>query len=157
MPKYFADEHDFKAFPELTNSQLQNYGFGSPHVQLTEDFEAEVVRVHDGDTMTLRTESRDFDFPVRLANVDTPELNAGQAGIDARDFVKSMVEGEMVTVKINRFNRVGKYGRLIGDIHFAGMSLSDALIRMGYGVPFSERKSSELPDINKTLRLNQWF
>ena len=77
-------EHDYKNYPELTNSQLSEFGFSSPHKQITEDFTAEVVKVHDGDTVTLRTDFRDFDFPLRLAGVDSPEMNSGGEKARAR-------------------------------------------------------------------------
>ena len=35
--------HDFKAFPELTNSQMDLYYWDSPHKQITDDFDAVVV------------------------------------------------------------------------------------------------------------------
>jgi hypothetical protein len=56
-------EHDYVANPELTNQQLAEYGWDSPHEQIERDFEAVVVKVHDGDTVTLRVGFRDFDFP----------------------------------------------------------------------------------------------
>ena len=55
-----AFEHDYKAFPELSNTQMQELQFTSPHVQITEDFTAIVVKVHDGDTITLQTDFRDL-------------------------------------------------------------------------------------------------
>ena len=66
-------EHDYKNFPELSNRQIEEFGFSSPHKQYTEDFDAFVVRVHDGDTITLRTPERDFTFEVdttQPANTD---------------------------------------------------------------------------------------
>ena len=111
--------------------------------------------MHDGDTMTLKTEFRDFEFPLRLLNVDTRELNEG--GEDARDFVKGLVEGVDVFVRIDRDNRVGKYGRLLGDVVVGGLSLGESLVRLGFAVPFDERNQGKLPDLNKDLRLNQWY
>ena len=70
-------EHDDKAFPELTNKQLEEFGFSSPHEQITRDFFAVVVKVVDGDTVTLRAEFRDFNFPLRLLDIDAPEMNEG--------------------------------------------------------------------------------
>jgi len=48
--------HDFKKFPELTNNQMQIYYFESPHKQITEDFKARVVDVHDGDTIKVEVD-----------------------------------------------------------------------------------------------------
>ena len=114
-----VEEHDYIKFPELTNTQINEFGFASPHVQITEDFTAEVVRVHDGDTITLRTDFRDFDFPLRFLDIDAPELNEG--GAEARDWLHEQIHGEMVEIKINRNNRVGKFGSKGGvlEIDFA--------------------------------------
>ena len=154
---YFVDEHDFKKFPELTNSDLSVFGFMSPHVQITEDFEAYVVRVHDGDTVTLRTNFRDFDFPLRFASIDTPELNTGTPGIEARDFLKSLIENKIVTVRINPDNRVDKYGRLLGDVVIAGQVAGEILLQFGFALPFERRLDGSIPNIHKCLRLKQWF
>ena len=72
-----VEQHDFTSFPELTKRQIEEFGFTSPHPQITEDFRATVVKVHDGDTVTLRTDFRDFDFPLRLLDIDAKELNEG--------------------------------------------------------------------------------
>ena len=101
-------EHDFERFPELSKSQLETLGFLSPHKQITEDFFGEVVKVSDGDTIRMVVEFRDFDFPVRLLDIDAPELNEG--GDVAKMWLKGRIEGEEVMVVIDRNNRVGKYG-----------------------------------------------
>ena len=106
------EEHDYEKFPELTNTEINEIGMLSPHTQYTEDFTATVVKVHDGDTITLRTKDRDFDFPLRFLDIDAPELNEG--GEETRDWLKDQILGEEVEIKINKRNRVGKYGRLLG-------------------------------------------
>jgi len=154
---FFPEEHDFKKYPELTNADLANFGFVSPHEQIERDFIAQVIKVHDGDTVTLRTNFRDFDFPLRLASIDAPELNTGVPGEESRDFLKGIVENETVQVKINRFNRVDKYGRLLGDIVVNGQNVGELMLIFGYALPFNRRLEGELPNINKELRLNKWF
>ena len=52
--------HDFKQFPELTNSQMVMYYFQSPHKQITEPFEAKVVKVTDGDTIRVLWAEREI-------------------------------------------------------------------------------------------------
>ena len=148
-------EHDFKEFPELRNSQLEELQFESPHKQITEDFEAVVARVHDGDTITLRTKFRDFDFPLRFLDIDAPEMNAG--GEEARDWLRGRILGETVQILINRRNRVDKYGRLLGKVFHGGMDVGDEELRMGLATPFIRRREGELPDLNKMFNLKQWF
>jgi len=147
-------EHDFKNFPELSNSQLQELEFVSPFPQIKEDFTAEVVKVHDGDTCTLRVGFRDFDFPLRFGGIDAPELNAG--GEEARKYVKDWIEGKSVYVILDE-KRVGKYGRLLGTILYMGLNVSDTLLRLGYAVPFGKKMEGKIPSLNKDLNLDKWL
>ena len=127
--------HDFKRFPELTNNQMQFYYFSSPHRQILEGFLAKVIKVTDGDTIRVEVDFRDFDFPIRLTGIDAPELkdNGGKA---ARDHLFSLIGNEEVYISINPANRVGKFGRLIGDVIWGGQSMSEAMLRDMRAVPF---------------------
>ena len=148
-------EHDYKKYPELTNTQLQVLQFTSPHEQITEDFEALVVKVHDGDTITLRTEFRDFDFPLRLLDIDAPEMNEG--GKEARDWLNTMIFLRNIYVLIDKNQRVGKYGRLLGKVFYGGLDVGEQMLNMGLVTTFEQQKEAEIPDINKVFRLNQWL
>jgi len=148
-------EHDYKRFPELTNTQLNEIGFTSPHKQITESFYAEVVKVHDGDTITLRVDFRDFDFPLRFLGIDAPEMNAG--GEVARDWLIGQILGEEVMIQIDRNQRVGKYGRLLGRVISRGLDMGDAELRLGLVTTFDQRREGQIPDINKELMVKKWF
>ena len=150
-----GSEHDYKTFPELTNSQIQEFGFSSPHMQITEDFVAIVVKVHDGDTITLQTDFRDFKFPLRLAMIDAPEMNAG--GQEAKDWLSGQILNQEIQVKISRDNRVGKYGRLLGRVFFAGLDLGEAMMRMGMVVAFGQKNQGLPEPLDKIFSLQQWF
>ena len=150
-----AEQHDFKKNPELTNTQMDTLYFESPHKQIVRDFEAEVVRVHDGDTITVRTTFRDFDFPIRMARMDARELNEG--GKDSGEWLRSRIEGDKVTIGVNFDNRVGKFGRLIGEVIWRGINMNDDSIRSGQATPFGRRREGLLPIIDKELGLKQWF
>jgi endonuclease YncB( thermonuclease family) len=138
-------DHDYANYPELTNSQLEVLGFSSPHPQITEDFRAVVERVHDGDTVSLRAGFRDFVFPLRLADIDAPELNAG--GETARDWLRAKVEGREVTVLVDPSNRVDKYGRLLGSLLFLGLELGEEMVHLGLVVPFGSRLEGVVRDV----------
>ena len=115
-----------KDIVEQSNDMILNY-VHSDHLQITGDFSAKVVKVSDGDTVTLRTSFRDFDFPMRLANIDANEMNDG--GQFAKDYLTSRVLGKDVVVRIDSRNRVGKYGRLIGELFVDGQNLGDEMVR----------------------------
>jgi len=127
--------HDFKKFPELTNSQMQFYYFESPHKQITEDFNARVVKVHDGDTIKVKWRERDFNFPVRLARIGAPELKES-GGLESKMWLKNLIEGREVDILIDPSNRVGKWGRIIGEIMFFGMNINNLSKDLGFSQDF---------------------
>lgn len=150
-----ALEHDFTAFPELTNAQMQEFYFDSPHKQIVEGFRAVVEKVHDGDTITVRTDFRDFAFPIRFARIDSKELSEG--GSEAGDYMRDKIEGQSIEVLVDKDNRVGRYGRLIGEIMFKGMNMNDEMMRIGLATPFGQRNEGKLPNLDKELNLRKWF
>ena len=125
---------DFERFPELTNAQAVIYYWDSPHKQIFEDFEAHVVKVTDGDSIRVTTDFRDFDFPVRFAYIDAPEMNQG--GQTSKSWLENQILGKDVFIRINPENRVGKWGRIIGEVMFGGESMSAASLRELHSVPF---------------------
>ncbi len=130
---------DFVKFPELRNSQFDFYYLKSPHKQITEDFWADVVKVQDGDTITLRTSFRDFDFPLRLARIDAPELNDTK-GRESQQWLEGKLRKAFVLVKIDPQNRVEKWGRLLGDVIHNGVSVSEESEIMGFSQDFKNRE-----------------
>lgn len=138
--------HDFKNFPELTNSQMQFYYMDSPHKQITENFVARVTKVHDGDTITLLTSFRDFAFPLRFLNTNAPELNEA-GGHEARDHLKEMIENEEVEIRIDPKQRVGKWGRLLGEVFHNGISMNELMIRQGFSTTFEQRNEGKIPTV----------
>ncbi len=148
-------EHDYIKFPELRNAQLEEFGFTSPHMQITEDFRATVVRVHDGDTVTLRASFRDFDFPLRLLDIDAPELNAG--GEEARIWMTSRLLNKEVEIRMDKKNRVGKWGRLLGRVFHGGLDVGEEELRLGLATPFASRREGELPNLDQMFSIKQWL
>ena len=150
-----AFNHDYERYPELTNVQLQVLQFTSPHKQITEDFKAEVIKVHDGDTVTLRTGFRDFDFPLRLLDIDSPEMSEG--GAEARDWLKNKILNQVVQVLVDPNQRVGKYGRLLGRIFFNGLDVGQEELSLGYAKEFGRKKEGEPAPLDKIFALRQWL
>jgi len=148
--------HDFKKYPELTNKQMQFYYFESPHKQITENFRARVVKVHDGDTIRITCNFRDFDFSMKLTNLQAPELwEAG--GIESRDWLAEKILGEEVDVVINPAERVEKWGRLLGNIIFQGVDVGEESVNTGHGKWWWDKEEGKFPDLNKELDTRIWL
>jgi endonuclease YncB( thermonuclease family) len=141
---------DFKKFPELTNSQMELYYWESPHKQIVEDFEAKVIKVTDGDTIRVITEFRDFDFPVRMLDIDSPELDT-EDGERAKDWLEERILNEDVTIRIKRKQRVGKFGRLLGRIIHGGIDLNEMSISMGHATKFKNRNEGKILEVKQML------
>jgi endonuclease YncB( thermonuclease family) len=148
-------DHDWQKYPELTNAQLEELRLLSPHTQITFDFTATVVKVHDGDTISLLTPLRDFVFPLRFSDIDAPELNAG--GDIARDWLTTKILNQEVEIKIDPKNRVEKYGRLLGKVHYRGLDIGQEEIYLGLSKPYGKKLEGELPIMDKLFSLKQWF
>ena len=143
-------EHDFKRFPELTNAQMDFHYFSSPHKQIFEDFRATIIKVTDGDTVRLRTNFRDFDFPMRMADIAAAELSEG-GGIESQSWLEQQILGEEVDILMDASHRVEKWGRLLGKIVHAGLDLGEMSVNTGHAVPWENRKDGKLPDFEKEM------
>jgi len=141
--------HDFKKFPELTNRQMELYYNESPHKQIVDTFQARVVKITDGDTIRVTCEFRDFDFPVKLIDVQAPEKNEGGYR-ESKEALIEKILGEEVDVIVNPNERVGKWGRILGKIYHGGININEEMIREGHAVEFS-KKEKPIPIIEEML------
>jgi len=137
--------HDFKRFPELTNSQMAFYYFDSPHQQIAEDFWAKVIKVIDGDTIRVTCDFRDFSFPIRFSNIMAAELNE-KGGVESQSWLESQILGEEVEIIINPKNRVGKWGRLLGQVRHKGFDMGELSIINQKSINLQEEKDP-IPDL----------
>ncbi len=128
--------HDFKLFPELTNSQMQFYYFDSPHKQILEDFHGEVVDVHDGDTIKVKWNEREKPVVVRFIDTEAPELKE-EGGRESQRWLENQILGEYVRIAIEPKLRVGKWGRIIGRVIFMGMDINRMSMDYGFARKFS--------------------
>ena len=131
--------HDFKKFPELTTHQMQFYYFDSPHRQILEDFRAKVVKVIDGDTIKVKWDERDFDFRVRFSNIAAPEMDEG--GRDSKQWLEKEILNEEIDILINPKMRVGKWGRILGEVLHRGLNINELSLQLNYSVPFGSVES----------------
>ena len=119
----------------------------SARERLPGPIEADVVRVHDGDTLQVRARiwlGQVINTKVRLAGVDTPELRGRcdreqRMAEAARDFVQRKLNDPRVTLHDIRY---GKYaGRVTrGSFSRHGEDLGAALIAAGLARPYRGRR-----------------
>jgi endonuclease YncB( thermonuclease family) len=87
-------------------------------------FDAVVVSVHDGDTITVRTNET---IKIRLDGIDAPELKQpfGQASKQA---MSGLVYGKTVTIRPGKNDR---YGRLLARVDIGGKDTSLTMVELG--------------------------
>jgi endonuclease YncB( thermonuclease family) len=142
--------HDFKKFPELKKRQVQIYYFNSPIKQIFNNFFAKVIRVIDGDTIRVKSDDRDKSFPIRFIKNAAAEINE-RGGVRSKNWLEKQINNEIVEVVIDKNNRVGKWGRILGEIYFKGRSINDESISMGYSVVFGELQKGTIPDFQMEM------
>jgi len=117
----------------------------SPHKQITENFSATVVKVHDGDTITVEWRERDFRFPIRFANVAAPELSE-EGGHEAQEWLESRLLNTEVDIIIDPNNRVEKWGRILGNVLQNGIDVGEEEIWTGLVKSWAQRNEGKLID-----------
>ena len=143
--------HDFRKFPELTNSQMDFYYFDSPHKQIFENFQAEVIKVVDGDTIKVRWRERDFDFPIRFMNIQAPEKK-DSGGLESKAWLEALLLGQNVEIGINPELRVEKWGRLLGYVSLGGIDVGEESVTFGHAKPWAMRNDGLILDFDKQMK-----
>lgn len=106
--------------------------------------EGTVIKVYDGDTLTVASTLPDqteplYRFSVRLAGIDTPELRSRDDGeralaVAARDVLAARVLHKRVRLE-NVDN--DKYGRLLARVVCDGECVNDTMLTLGHAVPYN--------------------
>jgi endonuclease YncB( thermonuclease family) len=117
-------------------------------------FEAKVIAVYDGDTITVRT---DETIKIRLDGIDAPELKQpfGQASKQA---MSGLVFGQTVTIKPGKKDR---YGRLLARVEIGGKDVSLTMVETGMAHWYEQyaKRDSQLQSAQtqaKTARRGLW-
>lgn len=111
-------------------------------------YEARLVSVYDGDTIradiSLGFNIWQLNKPIRLYGINTPELRGEERpqGLVVRDAVAARLkEAEKIIVETHK-DTTGKYGRLLGTIHYqvdgVWQNLNRQLLDEGLAVPYLE-------------------
>lgn len=93
----------------------------------TETLYGRVVKVSDGDTLTLLTAAH-AQIKVRMAEIDAPEKKQAY-GQSAKESLSSLIFDQQVTVIVDNIDR---YGRSVGHIRLGNMDVNAEQIRRGF-------------------------
>jgi len=132
-----------------------------------------VVKVYDGDTITIATPLHNtrapiYHFSVRLRGIDSPEIRGSSpeekvAAQKARDALAEKVLNQMVFLQ-NLDTE--KYGRVLADVYLEGeakYSINEWMLEHHYAVPYtggtkvawtSSHKRDE--DIDEYYKISTW-
>jgi endonuclease YncB( thermonuclease family) len=110
-------------------------------------FPAQVVAVHDGDTITVRSATETL--KVRVAGVDCPEIGQPWSS-RAKQFTSQLVFGKTVTTEIHGTDQ---YGRMIGRVSVGTRDLGEELLRAGMAWRYERGISDQhLADAERAAR-----
>ncbi len=116
----------------------------------------EVLKIYDGDTMTLQCGGQSEKTKVRLYCIDTPEMKQKPWGIQARDHLRAITGKTVNLVEINK----DRYGRTVGEVYSGEINLNLAQVESGKAAVYEtyckkpEYKAAETPA--KEAKLGIW-
>jgi micrococcal nuclease len=136
------------------NLYLNNITYKETNEFIPEIRFAKVIKVYDGDTITVAAklpfnDSPVYRFSVRLNGIDSPEIHGKgekerNLAIKSRDALQNLILGEIIELKNNSKE---KYGRLLADIYHNDIHVNKWMVDKGYAVNY---------DGGKKLRDTKW-
>jgi micrococcal nuclease len=106
--------------------------------------EGKVIKVYDGDTITIAAKlpyanSPVYKFSVRLSGIDCSEIKSDtdkekELAKQARDALNERIHGKMVSL---RNVSTEKYGRLLADVYIDGECLNTWMLVNKYAIKYN--------------------
>lgn len=100
-----------------------------------------VVKVYDGDTLTIKSDQLEKPKSVRMIGIDTPEINfqgegQGEISITARDYLESLVPvGSTITVDLGKKGSLTRR-RLLGTVYMDDQNVNLEMIKSGHAAVY---------------------
>ena len=137
--KYLLNTNDVSYLKHITYKETEPF---IPNIRF-----AKVVKVYDGDTITVAAQLPFnvypvYRFSVRLRSIDSPEIR-GQSekecvlAIQSRDALHNLIFGKIIEL---RNNGKEKYGRILADIYLNKIHINKWMINCGYAVEYNGGK-----------------
>lgn len=120
-----------------------------------DSLDGKVIRVTDGDTITL-LDKNGKKHTIRFYGIDAPETTTNQPfGIEAKDFLASMIEQKTVKVIIKDKD---KYDRIVGVVEFNGKDINKIMVQNGFAWAYSHYTEAYLSEHRqaKKQKLGLW-
>jgi micrococcal nuclease len=134
-------------FSKRKTAYLKNITYKETHSFIPEIRYAKVIKVYDGDTITVAAKlpfykSPIYRFSVRLRSVDSPEIKGKskkecEMAIQARDALHKLIFGEIVELKNNSKE---KYGRLLTDVYYGDIHVNQWMLEQNYAIKYDGGK-----------------
>ena len=111
---------------KLSNYSIALFLLFASILTQAETLEGKVVKIADGDTLTLLTSSKE-QVKVRLAGIDTPERKQ-PFGNRAKQALSNLAFQKQALVEVETTDR---YGRTVGAVFVGSQNLNAELVRQG--------------------------
>jgi endonuclease YncB( thermonuclease family) len=98
-----------------------------PSITWAESYKAKVVRITDGDTITVIRNNKQ-QVKIRLAGIDCPERRQPW-GTRAKQAATELVANKIVTIKVLDVDR---YGRTVGQVFVDSVNVNRELVLAGH-------------------------
>lgn len=125
------------------DTQYENITYNNTVPFIPQITRGKVVKVYDGDTITVAAklpfiDSPIYRFAVRLSGIDSPEIrtsnvNEKKHAIISRDALNEFIGNRMVEIKNVSTE---KYGRILADIYYEGVFVNQWMVEQGYAVAY---------------------
>jgi endonuclease YncB( thermonuclease family) len=114
--------------------------FSGCSLALADQLQGQVVKVSDGDTVTVLDEQRQ-QHVIRLAGIDAPEKSQPH-GQKSKAFLSQAVFGRHVTVQ---FDKRDRYGRIVGQVVVQGEDANLQQLQAGWAWHYKQYQREQTP------------
>lgn len=132
----FASTESNRQLPQ--NKNEEPYGNPTDAIVLAKTFQAKVVGVHDGDTITVLDDNR-VQHKIRLSGIDSPELGQ-DFGRNGKENLSNLVFAKTVTII---HDKVDRYGRLVAKVVIDGVDANLAQVQAGLAWHFKQYEKEQ--------------
>lgn len=116
-----------------------------------------VTSVHDGDSIRVRCPGNQKTIPVRLDQIDAPEIKQAH-GIKSRDYLRSIcVVGKPAVLETHGLD---KYKRMLATVRCGGVNANAAMVSAGHAWVYdhyvNDKTLYTLQDKAKANKIGLW-